>query len=145
MAVEDTPDSWYCTEFGQYTKPMKARKFNPDGTQHGQGSWFKVADSANRGANAQKVPGFNFHQFEEAGKPGGSFQSASVKGLGGMWFHGNEKNPARGDNEWETSGVKQPGLAGEASRSVARKAASAEIAKIPMPLSEYIARCFKCS
>ena len=29
-------------------------------------------------STAQKVPGFNFHQFEQTGKPGGSFQSAAV-------------------------------------------------------------------
>ncbi len=32
----------------------------------------------------------------------------------------------------------------KASGSKARKAASANIAKIPLPLSQYIARCFKC-
>jgi len=28
---------------------VRAQKFNPDGTKHGQGSWFAVADSKNRG------------------------------------------------------------------------------------------------
>src|SRR5271165_2676190 len=34
-----------------------AQKFNPDGTNHGQGSWFAIADSKARGS---KVPGFRF-------------------------------------------------------------------------------------
>lgn len=32
---------------------LRARKFNPDGTNHGQGSWFAVADSKNRGSMGQ--------------------------------------------------------------------------------------------
>lgn len=73
----------------------------------------------------RKVPGFNFHQHEKTGK-GGSFQSASVKqaGLSGeAWF-----------NE---------GAAALSSKSAGRKQASAEIAEIPMELSQWIARCFK--
>ena len=53
--------------------PSKARKFNPDGTAHGTGSWFAIADSIERGANAEKFPGFRFDGS------GGSFQSAGVK------------------------------------------------------------------
>jgi hypothetical protein len=52
------------------------RKFNPDGTAHPPGSWFKIADSKNRGA---------------------------IKGIGGSWFgendspmrQGTSKGPAR--------------------------------------------------
>jgi len=36
---------------------MKAQEFNPDGTNHGVGSWFAVADSKNRGANGRKSDG----------------------------------------------------------------------------------------
>src|SRR5271157_474592 len=53
---------------------LKIQKFNPDGTAHGIGSWFAVADSKNRGA--------------------------SVKNNGGSWFavahntgSGHSKNP----------------------------------------------------
>ena len=49
---------------------VRAQKFNPDGTNHGQGSWFAIADSKNRGS---KVPGF---RFDGSGR---SFQSASVE------------------------------------------------------------------
>ena len=70
-----------------------------------------------------------YHQHEN-GKPGGSFQSAAV-----------------------ASGVKQRGLSGPAwydhgaarhsSGSNARKAASAQIAKIPYELARYIAQVYK--
>lgn len=156
----------------------KALKFNPDGTAHGQGSWFKIADSKNRGSRAGvKVDGFNFHQHEKTGKPGGSFQSAAVKNTGGSWFnqaHNTEsgvgQNPVNGVKvsgiSW--SGYGKPGYKGQAfngtaekrmadsfgwsqdsplrnnnSKSPGRKAASAAIAEIPYPLSNWIARVFK--
>ncbi len=139
-------------------------KANPDGTEHPQGSWFAIADSKQRGAHG-KVPGFNFHQYEQTGQPGGSFQSAAVAG----------KNPRQGDEYWrkpleakrrEATAVKngsksamatkgfgyrfrsRPRLASSRSArfnsaSTSRKAASAMIAKIPEPLSRYLAQQFK--
>jgi hypothetical protein len=69
---------------------LKAQKFNPDGTQHGQGSWFAVADSVNRGGT--KNPGF---RFDGSGR---SFQTESVnnhvegvKGSGGGWFNDRKR------------------------------------------------------
>lgn len=87
-------------------KAGRAQKHNPDGTQHGTGSWFAIADSKNRGAAQKngggswfniahntesglannpvsvpagvKVPGMNPHDHEK-GLPGRSFQSAAVK------------------------------------------------------------------
>ncbi len=106
-------------------------KQNPDGTAHGQGSWFAVADSKNRGAHAaQKVAGFNFHQHEN-GQPGGSFQSAAVK-VGAKDFAGYG-----GGFGWDGSQMRQGN-----SKSSARKAASAQIAKIPLPLAQHIARIY---
>ena len=110
--------------------PARAQKFNPDGTQHGQGSWFKIADSKNRGS--------------------------AIKGTGGSWFtrenspdtRGLQNNPMRNGNY---DGVKQGGewwhdangIRRFSSRSNARKQASAEIAKIPFPLAQHIARTFR--
>ena len=79
----------------------RAQKFNPDGTSHGQGSWFAIADSKNRGS---KIPR---SRFDGSGK---SFQT---------------------------------GMARFGSKSNARKAACAMIAKIPFALSSHIARCYK--
>lgn len=137
--------------------PMKARKFNPDGTAHGTGSWFAIADSKERGANAEKVPGFRFDGS------GGSFQSAAVKVAGMNWS--DRDRPAQGFNvaaaQRYREGVKfsqsgdawfdgkprdkmlgDKGPAAYGSRSNSRKAASAMIAKIPFALSSHIARTF---
>jgi hypothetical protein len=83
-------------------------------------------------SRSQKVPGFNFHQHEN-GKPGGSFQSEAVK-VSGDWFGSYA--------DMKANGTISPGrLYGKGSK--ARKAASAQIAKIPEPLARHIARIFK--
>ena len=132
---------------------LKAQKFNPDGTNHGQGSWFAIADSKDRGA--RKNPGF---RFDGSGR---SFQSESVdrhtKNTGGSWFNiAHNTTSGKGRNP---DGRKQPGLSGvrdngkgdrwfqdgaarEGSKSPARKAASAMIAKIPLSLSRHIAAVY---
>jgi hypothetical protein len=73
-----------------------------------------------------KVPGMNFHDFEKTGKPGRSFQSAAVK-----------KGLAR---EWRNSPNGMPMMS---SKSPARKAASALIAKIPFELARWVAHVYK--
>ena len=97
-----------------------AQKFSPDGTNHGQGSWFAIADSKNRGG--QKVPGF---RFDGSGK---SFQSASVAHV---------KVPS------EVGRRTDPGKRRHGSKSSGRKMASAMIAKIPLPLSRHIGATFR--
>jgi hypothetical protein len=83
----------------------KARKFNPDGTQHPSGSWFKIADSENHG-----------------------IKNIAHQGLGGGLFGG----------EWFNDGLSQYG-----SLTALRKAASAEIAKIPFQLARWIAQVYR--
>ena len=75
------------------------------------------------GEAGKKVPGFRFD-----GR-GGSFQTANVEGVkcGGDWFNSDQPSISR--------------LTG--SKSPARKAASAMIAKIPFALSRHIATTFK--
>lgn len=79
----------------------------------------------------------NFHEHEKTGKPGRSFQSAAVAETGtkvsGDWFGSYAEQKA--------AGTISPGrMFGK--NSNARKAASAMIAKIPFPLSDWIARCY---
>jgi hypothetical protein len=111
-----------------------AQKRNPDGTDHGSGSWFKVAYSKVRGARSEtaKVIGidFNDHRNSSQTSPGFNVTAAQryreeckQQGSGAAWF----------DN----------GLCQKSSKSDSRKAASALIAKIPFPLAQYVARCFK--
>jgi C-5 cytosine-specific DNA methylase len=110
----------------------RAQKFNPDGTAHGVGPWFAIADSKHRGADGLKVEGLNFHQYEQNGK-GGSFQSAAVKAE----TAGNGSNYGGGFG-WDGSAMRTGN-----SHSSARKAASALIAEIPFDLAQWTARCFK--
>ena len=106
-----------------------------DGRKNGElggGSWFAIGSPGQKvtGANpvGRKNPGF---RFDGSGR---SFQSESVErhvgegrkgagaGAGAEWFDGN--------------------LCVTSSKSPARKAASAKIAKIPIALSRWIARCY---
>jgi len=70
----------------------------------------------------------NIHEYEKTGKPGRSFQSAAVAAAGGKGFAKRFEDTA---------------MAWHSSKSPARKAASAQIAKIPFDLAQYIARAFK--
>jgi site-specific DNA-cytosine methylase len=97
-----------------------------------------------------KVAGFRFDGN------GGSFQTAAVKNTGGSWFNvahnttsGRGQNPdgrKRKDADgYERSHPDAFGWKGlkTSSGSSARKMASAMIAKIPLPLSRYIAATFR--
>jgi len=120
----------------------------------GGGSWFAIGAPNQKtvGGNpdGRKVPGFRFNGQ-------GSFQSASVRGLkspgtklsevgfnvrNAQRFRA-EKNDASG---WRPNGTLKSNnrmVPDRTSKSDSRKAASAEIAKIPFPLAQHIARCFK--
>ena len=102
--------------------------------------------------DARKVPGF---RFDGSGK---SFQTASVEGqktTGHVNKRDGHDHTRHLTNQRESDGVKQRGsgrewFAGEgkisrttSSKSNARKAASAAIAKIPLPLASWIARAWK--
>ncbi len=103
------------------------QKFNPDGTAHGQGSWFAIADSKERGG--RKVPGI---KLSEVG-----FNVAAAQ----RYREGVKDRDADGyeRDHPQAFGWKAPRTS---SRSDSRKAASAMIAKIPFPLAQHIARCF---
>jgi hypothetical protein len=103
---------------------LRAQKFNPDGTAHGVGSWFAIADSKNRGAS--KNSGGSWFNI---GSPGQKVtnqnpvhEGVKQRGSGPAWF----------DN----------GVAALGSKSSARKAASARIAKIPPALAQWIAHVY---
>jgi hypothetical protein len=118
--------------------PFAAKqKFNPDGTEHGPGSWFAIADSKNRGARSQKISGQDWNDFRKSGKVSPHWRLEALKNNGGSWF-----NVAHNT----TSGCGKNPVNATATRSselVKRKAASAMIAKIPFPLAHHIARSFK--
>jgi hypothetical protein len=100
-----------------------AQKHNPDGTGHPPGSWFAIADSKNRGA---KIPAScSERRWKDRPVQRLSDAVAGTK-QGGEWWHDPESLTRR-----------------HSSKSIGRKAASAEIAKIPFPLAQHIARVFK--
>ena len=113
----------------------------------------RFGDDVRAAKRGRKVEGFNFHQFEKTGEPGGSFQQAPVDALKvpGISFsgYGEPGYKAQGFNVTaaqryrEDPGIKQHGSGPDSSRSDSRKAASAQIAKIPFPLSSYIARALR--
>lgn len=105
-----------------------------------------------RTKRVRKVPGFNFHQFEKTGAPGGSFQTAAVKISGENWSRFRKTGEV--STHWNmqaVDGVKQGGnwwhdpasmTRRFSSRSAARKEASARIAMIPFDLALHIGQCF---
>lgn len=131
------------------------QKFNPDGTTHGPGSWFAIADSKNRGSKNAGGSWFNIAHNTASGtgrNPVHALASDGVKVRGLNWSDRSRKgqafNPAaqgkavreaRGDTfGWS----KDSDLRNCNSKSSARKAASAKIAKIPFVLSSHIARVY---
>ena len=134
---------------------LRAQKFNPDGTSHGQGSWFAIADSKERGAKntggswfaigspGQKVTGNNPDGRKNAGfrfdGSGRSFQSESVA------RHAAEGVKLKDVDGYERTHPNAFGwkIPATSSHSSARKAASARIAKIPFALSSWIARTYR--
>jgi hypothetical protein len=121
---------------------LKAQKFNPDGTAHPPGSWFAIADSKDRGARATKNDGGSWFAVAhnttsgkgrnpdgrkltcEIAETSGARDHSGIK-QGGTWFHDTDSASRR-----------------SSSKSKARKAASARIAKIPLPLAQWIGHCY---
>lgn len=133
--------------------------------------WGDVPALMPRPSQAVKAPGYGHgwkHPDDHRYTPGLDFtrmagrHAASVEGMkngnGGSWF-GLNPNGSPGALNNARDGTKQPGLSGSrangkgtrwfqdgaarsGSKSSARKAASAMIAKIPEPLSRHIARTF---
>lgn len=142
-----------------------AQKFNPDGTEHGPGSWFAIADSKNRGARSQKVYGQNWSRFKETGETTPHWRLEGLKVLERIDIRDGHSHTRHLTNPAEhmridESGIKlkspghyqkpgsgadwfDGGSAAYGSQSKRRAAAAAAIAKIPFPLAQHIARCFK--
>lgn len=138
---------------------IKAQKFNPDGSQHGQGSWFAIADSKNRGSKNTGGSWFNIAHNTTSGvgnNPDGRLEpDDGFKSKGLNWSDRSK----RGQDFTRVAGAQAEGRKGAGagagaewfdqnlcslpSKSPRRKAASAKIAKIPFALSSWIARTYK--
>jgi hypothetical protein len=126
---------------------VRAQKSNPDGTAHPPGSWFAIADSKNRGS---KVASLDGGRCTDLGK-GARFttRDCGVEGINVAHntTSGKGRNPdgRKQGGDWfaeARKGGKGGTSASFGSKSPARKLASAMIAKIPEPLSRYIAVTF---
>lgn len=123
---------------------MRAEKFNPDGTQHGAGSWFNI------GSPGQKVT--NQNPVHEGAKLGG--KSVVVDGhkrIAEKWRSKEGQTAAELFPEIDPEAGRKGYAArlGEStvsrktgSKSPARKMASAMIAKIPFALALHIAETY---
>lgn len=97
--------------------------------------------------NHAKVGGLNWSSPDKAKR--GAFNDTAIKNLGGSWFavSHNKVPHSRGDaikgggGSWFHGNGGGPGRRYH-SKSLARKAAAAAIAKIPEPLSRHIARTY---
>ena len=102
----------------------------------------------------RKVPGMNFHDYAKTGQPGRSFQGAAVDGLKVPSTEGRGTDKGKGarftsmdcgieGNKGFAKRFEDTPMARLSSKSLSRKAASAQIAKIPYTLSHYIANAYK--
>lgn len=93
------------------------------------GSWFKQAHNTASGKgnnpDGRKVSGQNWSRYKETGEKSPHWRMEGIKN-GGDWL--NQSDPSQ--------------MRRFSSGSKKRKAASAQIAKIPFPLASYIARVF---
>lgn len=85
-----------------------------------------------------KLSGNDWNDFRRDGKVSPHWRMQAIKGSGGSWFTPDEASRESVDR-WKKGGCVTRCFN---SKDVRRKAASAQIAKIPFPLAQHIARCF---
>ncbi len=127
-------------QFGNILRPGKrgtGGKHNPDGTENGQGSWFKIADSKNRGSKNTGGSWFNEAHNTESGH-GQNPDGRQIKGTGGSWFTPTADGRTV-QGHWRDGVCETRQFNSKAPR---RKQKQAEIAIIPPPLARHIARVF---
>lgn len=112
-----------------------------------EGSWFGVEPNGNthqqRGPHGVKHPGINWSGSDKPGYVARAFNVVQA-------FNEGQKLPGNNSERmWQERRIQRLRDAQEhpfynsSSKSTARKAASAQIAKIPFPLARWIAKCFK--
>jgi hypothetical protein len=154
-------------EFGaEHTRAYRALKIEgySDPRRNGGKGAHLTCQAENDIRAGRKVP-MNFHEHEKTGKPERSFQSAAVEeliesasgtkqagisgtranGKGSAWFAqgiAHLSSGSKNGKDWFGSGENRSLQRRASSRSSARKAASAQIAKIPLELSRWVARSY---
>lgn len=110
-------------------------------------------ESVRAAKRGSKITGQNWSRFIDEGVPSPHWNMQAVKTTGHVNYRDGHPHTRHLTNQRESDGVKQAGLSGLAwfdqgaasmsSKSTSRKAASAQIAKIPLPLSRYIAKAYR--
>ena len=129
--------------------PHRAHKANPDGSAHGVGSWFAVADSKHRGASVNVSEGVKAGdrcRDKETGKWTTGWNVANARAFKASEARITERDGVSEEGrkiggDWFAKGVSSS-MRLYSSKSPARKAASAAIAKIPFALARHIAECY---
>lgn len=117
---------------------LRALKFNPDGTKHGQGSWFAVADSKNRGGNKGVPHRTKGHWTNPAEHEGVKQPGINLSDVG---F--NVANAREFGHMVECVKIARTAEDKRQHIGTSRKFASAMIAKIPLPLARHIGATFR--
>lgn len=104
------------------------------------GSWFGVAHNTESGVgqnpvNGTKTPGLNWSKYGDPGYKPKGFNVTNAQRY-------REEQGTKNGNDWFGSGDNCSQQRKHSSRSDSRKAASAQIAKIPPVLAQHIARTF---
>lgn len=136
-------------QVGAYVVPRSRAQKVPGFRFDGSGGSFQSA--------SVKISGQDWSRFAKTGEVSPHWRMEAIKNEGGSWFNIAPHNKVTAQNpdgrkvsgdwfgsyeEMKASGTISPGwLHGK--NSVKRKAASAQIAKIPFPLAQHIARTFK--
>ena len=127
-------------EIGKYVQASRSRAQKVPGFRFdGSGKSFQ--------SEAVKIAGQNCSRYAETGEVSPHWRMEATKGVPHAPT-GHRTNPEENGTKQHGSGREWFAGEGKISRMTSsgtfkRKAASAEIAKIPFPLSSYIARCFK--
>jgi hypothetical protein len=139
MALCETPEGTGSTSWFFGNSKHEGRYY---GTKNDGGSWFNVGSPGQtnvaKNPDGRKVTGLDWSKYGQEGYKARGFnvtaaqryrEDQNSEGLkfGGGWWHDSTNNLIRKAS----------------SKSSARKAASAQIAKIPFPLANWIARCFR--
>jgi hypothetical protein len=118
------------------------------------GSWFDQSNATVDPHNPVKAPGQDWNRFKKTGAVSPDWKMQGQKSIA----HPNQRdghrstahltNPAEhgvkcGGGDWFGPGERMSAMRHQSSRSSKRKQASAMIAKIPLPLAQYIARVYK--
>lgn len=133
--------------------PWTQRAVMKEGVAHRNNGETNFHGSAER---ATKVPGLNWSGSDKPGYVARAFNTTAeqrlTKNNGGSWFnvahntasgHGQNPDGRKNGGDWFSSGEGMSLQRAQSSKSSARKAASARIAMIPLPLASWIAKCFK--